>query len=101
MDGAKAEPRNKKIKKVFQEQVQHLYTCKNPYIENNSLLYRQMKLVYDNGYASRDEIIKDAEILGLDKTLVEGFFDDISEEDVEEDDIELTQYISELWRADV
>ena len=61
-----------------------------------------MKLVYDNGYASRDELIKDAEILGLDKTLVEGFFDDISEEDVEEDDdIELTQYISELWRADV
>ncbi len=60
-----------------------------------------MKLVYDNGYASRDEIIKDAEILGLDKTLVEGFFDDISEEDVEEDDIELTQYISELWRTDV
>ena len=70
-------------------------------MENNSLLYRQMKLVYDNGYASRDEIIKDAEILGLDKTLVEGFFDDISEEDVEEDDIELTQYISELWRTDV
>lgn len=61
-----------------------------------------MKLVYDNGYASRDELIKDAEILGLDKTLVEGFFDDISEEDVEEDDdIELIQYISELWRADV
>lgn len=61
-----------------------------------------MKLVYDNGYASRDELIKDAEILGLDKTLVEGFFNDINEEDVEEDDdIELTQYISELWRADV
>ena len=61
-----------------------------------------MKLVYDNGYASRDELIKDAEILGLDKTLVEDFFDDISEEDVEEDDdIELIQYISELWRADV
>lgn len=61
-----------------------------------------MKLVYDNGYASRDELIKDAEILGLDKTLVEDFFDDISEEDVgEDDDIELTQYISELWRADV
>ncbi|MCI8312494.1 MAG: hypothetical protein HFI12_09860, partial [Lachnospiraceae bacterium] len=76
--------------------------CKNPYIENNSLIYRQMKLVYDNGYASRDELIKDAEILGLDKTLVEDFFDDISEEDVgEDDDIELTQYISELWRADV
>ena len=59
-----------------------------------------MKLVYDNGYASRDELIKDAEILGLDKTLIKGFFDDISEEDVEED-IELMQYISELWRADV
>ena len=59
-------------------------------------------MVYDNGYASRDELIKDAEILGLDKTLVEDFFDDISEEDVgEDDDIELTQYISELWRADV
>ena len=87
--------------KVFQEQVQYLYTCKNPYIENNSLIYRQMKLVYDNGYASRDELIKDAEILGLDKTLVEGFFDDISEKDVEDDDIELTQYISELWRVDV
>ena len=60
-----------------------------------------MKLVYDNGYASRDELIKDAEILGLDKTLVEGFFNDISEKDVEDDDIELTQYISELWRVDV
>ena len=50
-----------------------------------------MYLFLNNGYASRDELIKDAEILGLDKTLVEDFFDDISEEDVgEDDDIELT-----------
>lgn len=87
--------------KVFEEQVQYLYTSKNPYIENNSLIYRQMKLVYDKGYASRDELTKDAEILGLDKTLVESFFDDISEEDMDDDDIELTKYISKIWRPDV
>jgi hypothetical protein len=86
--------------KVFHEQVNYLYNCKNPYIENNSLIYRQMKLVYDNGYASRDELVKDAEILELDKTLVEGFLDDISEEDIDEDDdIELTRYISEIWEG--
>ncbi|MCD8074953.1 MAG: hypothetical protein LUF27_07935, partial [Lachnospiraceae bacterium] len=62
------------------------------------LIYRQMKLVYDNGYASREEIVKDAEILELDKTLVEGFFDDINEEDIDEDDdVELTRYLSDVW----
>ena len=86
--------------KVFHEQVDYLYNCKNPYIENNSLIYRQMKLVYDNGYASRDELVKDAEILELDKTLVEGFFDDINEEDIDEDDdIELARCLSDIWEG--
>ena len=86
--------------KVFHEQVNYLYNCKNPYIENNSLIYRQMKLVYDNGYASRDELVKDAEILELDKTLVEGFFDDINEEDIDEDDdVELARCLSDIWEG--
>lgn len=86
--------------KVFHEQVDYLYNCKNLYIENNSLIYRQMKLVYDNGYASRDELVKDAEILELDKTLVEGFFDDINEEDIDEDDdIELARCLSDIWEG--
>ena len=86
--------------KVFHEQVNYLYNCKNPYIENNSLIYRQMKLAYDNGYASRDELVKDAEILELDKTLVEGFFDEINEEDIEEDDdIELAKCLSDIWEG--
>lgn len=86
--------------KVFHEQVDYLYNCKNPYIENNSLIYRQMKLVYDNGYASRDELVKDAEILELDKTLVESFFDDINEEDIDEDDdIELARCLSDIWEG--
>ena len=31
----------------------------NPYIENNSLLYRQMKLVYDNGYEKHQVIAEE------------------------------------------
>ena len=52
--------------KICETQVKHLYECKNEHFEANSLIYRQMKLVYDRGYASRQEILEDAKLLDLD-----------------------------------
>ena len=74
---------------VFDKQVKHLYTCKNDYFEVNSLIFRQMKMVYDAGYASRQEILEDARLLELDLTFVNNMFDEIDDEDEEEDDSEL------------
>ena len=87
--------------KILEDQVKHLYGCKNNHFEVNSLIYRQMKLVYDAGYASRQEILEDAKVLELDTQLICAFFDDIDDTDEDEDDTELMEYVKQIWRNDV
>lgn len=84
--------------KVFEKQVKHLYGYENSHFETDSLIYRQMELAYSAGYASREEILKDAELLGLNKQLIKDFFDEIEEKDEDEDDYELIKYIQQIWR---
>lgn len=86
--------------KVCEKQVKHLYSSKNSYFEANSLIYRQMKLVYDSGYASREELIADAKLLELDEKLIHDFFDEIATSDEDEDDIELMAYVKKIWRKE-
>ena len=74
--------------KIFEKQVKHLYACQNNHLEANSLIYRQMKSVYDAGFASRQEILEDAKLLDLDIQLIISFFDEIVEIDEDEDDTE-------------
>lgn len=86
--------------KITEERVKPLYACTNNYFTANSLIYRQMKLAYDAGYVSREEILKDAERLGLDRELIYEFFDEITDIDEEEDDTELMNYIQQMWRQE-
>jgi len=86
---------------IFEMQVKHLYTCKNNHFEANSLIYRQMKLVYDAGYASRQEILEDAKLLDLDIQLINSFFDEILDTDEDEDDTELIDFVKQIWRNEI
>lgn len=84
--------------KVLEEQVKHLYSCGNSHFDSNSFIYRQMRLAYNAGFASREEILEDARLLDLDSSFIHEFFDEISDEDENEDDTELINYIGEIWR---
>ena len=86
--------------KIFEKQVKHLYGCRNSHFEANSFIYRQMKLVYDSGYASREEILEDARLLDLDLQLINDFFDEITDADEDEDDAELVDFVRQIWRKE-
>lgn len=86
--------------KIFEENVKHLYGTRNSHFETDGLIYRQMKMVYDTGYASREEILDDAKLLDLDVQLISEFFDTIDEDDEDEDDTELISCIKQIWRTE-
>ena len=84
---------------IFEDDVKHLYSTGNAYLKIEGLIYRQMKMVYDMGYATREEILSDAEVLDLDIQLILEFFD-VIEEDEDEDDTELMSRIKQIWRPE-
>lgn len=86
--------------KIFEENVKYLYGTRNSYIETDGLIYRQMKMVYDTGYASREEILDDAKLLELDTQLISEFFDPINEDDEDEDDTDLMNCIKQMWGSE-
>lgn len=77
--------------KVAKKRVEQLYSCENPYLESigNSLIYNQMRNAYNAGLASREEILRDADTLSLDKSIVSDSFDELSDDDEDDDDTEL------------
>lgn len=84
---------------IFEDDVKHLYSTGNAYLKIEGLIYRQMKMAYDMGYATREEILSDAEVLDLDIQLISEFFD-VIEEDEDEDDTELMSRIKQIWRPE-
>ncbi|MEH2955215.1 ImmA/IrrE family metallo-endopeptidase [Candidatus Merdisoma sp. JLR.KK011] len=87
--------------KFLEKRVKHLYGCSNHHFDSDSLIYRQMRLAYDAGLASREEMLADAKLLELDSSLIYEFFDKISDEDEDEDDTELMDYIGQIWRKEL
>lgn len=81
---------------ILKKQVEHLYSCENQYLTTNRSVYRQMKKVYEEGLASREEIMNDAELLNMDMNMICGFFEQI-EDDEDEDDSEMLEYVKQLW----
>ena len=77
------------IKKVLQEiqifgkLVNELYSTENNYIIPYSTTYQDMEKAYNTGNASKDDIVKDAEILSLDMEIISDFI--FQDEDVEDD----------------
>ena len=83
---------------IASKRVEVLYSCDNPFFEGDSILYMQMKSAYITGLASREEILRDTDILGLDRRIVEQFFDDFATDDGDDDDDDLIAIIQDKWR---
>lgn len=82
---------------ILKDQVDYLYGTGNNSLEENSALYQQIEVAYNNGLASRTEILDDAEKLNLNSQVIETFFDVIDDEDDDEDDDEILRISKEIW----
>jgi|LSQX01.1.fsa_nt_gb Zn-dependent peptidase ImmA (M78 family) len=82
---------------ILKDKVNRLYSNSNTFIDKGSLIYQDIEAVYKNGLASREEIIKDAQILKLDKNIIHSFFDSIDESDEEQDDSDLITLLKDRW----
>lgn len=80
---------------ILKPEVDRLYAIGNQAIDNKTVLYLKMEAAYKNGLASRQEIIEDANELGLDMNIINSFFDVISDES--EDDDKLDAFITRKW----
>ncbi|MGD9568074.1 MAG: hypothetical protein AB7V48_07065 [Sedimentibacter sp.] len=80
---------------ILKDKVERLYSNSNTAIDKGSLIYQQMEMSYQKGIASREEILRDAEKLNLNKDIINSFFDNIDESDEEQDDSELIQSIKD------
>lgn len=85
--------------KILGNPVQRLYSTENPYLEANSSMYTKMKIAYDAGFVSREEMLSDAKSIGLDLDIVKGMFSDIDEDDADDEDDELISSFAEKWRS--
>lgn len=77
--------------KVSENLVNELYSNKNAYVIPYGNIYQNMERAYVSGNASREEVLKDAEELGLDMSLINEFLskDTYDDPDDSEDDEEL------------
>lgn len=82
---------------ILKDKVKRLYSSSNTIIGKESLIYQNIETVYKNGLASREEILKDAEILKLNKDIIYSFFDHIDETDEEQDDSDIDTIIKDKW----
>ena len=64
--------------KIFDKQVSELYSTDNNFIIPYSMTYQDMEKAFSTGNASKEEILRDAEILSLDMNIVNDF---VSRED--------------------
>ena len=81
---------------VREKEFETIYANENPYVDVNDI-YSQMRDAYVTGFASRDEILKDSEVLGLDLTLIEAFLEPYVEDMDDEKDDELDEMIRGVW----
>ena len=79
--------------KILGKRVEELYGNENKYLTQCSSIYQDMTKAYNDGNASKEEILEDAETLGLDMTLVNDIVSDDTFEDDTDDDAELLELI--------
>lgn len=84
--------------KIFKKSVAVLYSTENDYVLPDSSIYQDMEKSFATGNASRENILEDAALLGLDMNVVEDFLDVDQEGEDEEDDEELFSIINEKRR---
>ena len=84
--------------KIFKKSVAVLYSTENDYVLPDSSIYQDMEKSFATGNASRENILEDAALLGLDMNVIEDFLDVDQEGEDEEDDEELFSIINEKRR---
>lgn len=86
---------------IFKDNINNLYSNENSAINNIYVIYQQMEMAYKSGLASREEIIRDADNLNLNKDIINSFFDIIDETDDDGDDTEILNLIKSKWGGDI
>lgn len=82
---------------ILKDQVEYLYSAVNSSLEDNSILYQQIEVAYKSGFASRIEILNDAEKLKLNVDVIKAFFDVIEDEDEDDKDDDIIRISKEIW----
>lgn len=83
--------------KLLKKHVDVLYSTENDYLISVNSIYQNMEKAFETGNASRENILEDAKILGLDMKLIDDFLDEDAmedEEDEEDNDEELFAMIN-------
>ena len=79
---------------IFEQQVSGLYSTTNSYIIPYSTTYQDMENAFITGNASKEDILRDAEILSLDMNVISELVEQDEESDEDEDDQELFSIIN-------
>lgn len=76
--------------KIFDKQVSELYSTDNNFIIPYSMTYQDMEKAFSAGNASKEEILRDAEILSLDMNIVNDFVsreDEVSDDEMDDEEL--------------
>ena len=76
--------------KIFDKQVSELYSTDNNFIIPYSMTYQDMEKAFSTGKASKEEILRDAEILSLDMNIVNDFVsreDEVSDDEMDDEEL--------------
>ncbi len=76
--------------KIFDKQVSELYSTDNNFIIPYSMTYQDMEKAFSTGNASKEEILRDAEILSLDMNIVNDFVsqeDEVSDDEMDDEEL--------------
>ncbi len=81
------------------DELKHLYSNENKFIDDESMTYKRMKKAFDNGLVSKEELISDAKKIGLNLDIINTFFDSLNDDvdDEDDDDIESFKFIQQNW----
>ncbi|HBZ63598.1 MAG TPA: hypothetical protein DEO89_03090 [Lachnospiraceae bacterium] len=76
--------------KIFDKQVSELYSTDNNFMIPYSMTYQDMEKAFSTGNASKEEILRDAEILSLDMNIVNDFVsqeDEVSDDEMDDEEL--------------
>ena len=83
--------------KIYEKQVDMLYSTENDDVSSTELrysIYQNMERAFMTGNASKEDVLEDAQVLGLDMKIIEEFLVEEDEQEDDEDDEELFSMIN-------
>ena len=86
-----------KMTSNYEKQVDMLYSTENDDVSSTELrysIYQNMERAFMTGNASKEDVLEDAQVLGLDMKIIEEFLVEEDEQEDDEDDEELFSMIN-------